>query len=638
MLPATATSCSSGTAPTPASSTRPTPPATGSVTRLSTEPADSPSIALDAAGHVHIAFNSGSFDPGIVSFDDTSGAWVRARVTAAHLDGATSIVVTPDGEPKIAFARYAPEAPGIYVASAAAPGEPWVLERLTSAYDDDPSIAVRTSGEVDVAFVRFQSTGRGLYYAAGTSTWDITPLVVADDRSFDRPSLAIGSDGRASDRLRASATRTAIRSACPWHASSAAPRGSRTTRSRPRVSPTTGPRSPSTPPTGSRSRSRSSTRVRTRASTSATRSSTTSSHDRRWTATSRSARSPTSRVIAFKHVSADGDRGIRYGKPTNGTWTFENASTDPSAPSVVVDDAWHARIFTGDAELSNATGTWIPSTLGLTGHDLRASRDPDGHAWVAFQTGVDTPSIASDRSGGWQTASNYFGYPGSGAVAVGVDGRIHWAIAGDTLTYESSDALDGPWSQKTLGEHATDPSILVDETGSVHILWRRTTSDEGTYYTTNASGSWATTRLTRTSAEGAPALALDGTGHIYVAVVRGFWAASPGLYLITNRTGRWVTSRIDGAFDDMDPQLAVDAGGRATIVLGRYGSGIRAYGEPDVSGAAVDPRTSRIREVDIGDARARAAGSARPGRGPSVAPGTSSPPTVPRDHTTELTP
>lgn len=604
------------------------------VKRLTSERADSPSIAVDPAGHVHIAFNSDSFEPGIVSLDDLTGSWVRTRVTAAHLDGATSIVVMPDGTTKIAFARYAPEAPGIYVAAAAPEGGQWTTDRLTNAYDDEPTMAVRSADEVDVAFVRFGAEGRGLYHAIGPGDWTVTPLVVDDDKGYDRPSMAIGPDGLAAIAYARADSNGDVdglfvarqRADGSWRADERLTTGGRPDdwpslaldrAGREHVAFTeldTGPN----PGVYVRDPNKFDLLA---ASTVDGDVSMTEVGD--------------VPVIAFKHLSGTDDRGIRTGKRTNGTWAFETAATDPAAPSVVIDDAWHARIFAGDAELSNDTGAWLASTTGLGARDIRPSRAPSGHAWLAFTDATGSPSIASDEAGAWQTATGYFGQDGEGAVAEDAEGRIHWVIAGDTLTYQTARALDGPWTEKRLGTHATDPSIAVDADGAVHIVWRRTTSDEGTYYTTDATGSWVTTRLTRTSAEGAADLALDATGRVYVAVVRASWAANPGLYLVSNRTGDWVTTRVDGAFDTMDPQLAVDARGLATVVLGRSGAGLRALDQTDFSPPTVDRRTSRVHEIDIEDARGDRADSA--GDAPGAAT-SSSPPTVPRDHGTGPTP
>jgi hypothetical protein len=604
------------------------------VTRLTSERADSPSIAVDVAGHVHIAFNSDSFEPGVVSLDDSSGSWVRTRVTSAHLDGATSIVVLPDGSTKIAFARYAPEAPGIYVASAATSTGPWTTDRLTSAYDDEPTMAVRSAGAIDLAFVRFAAEGRGLYHASGHEDWSVTPLVVDDDKGFDRPSLAIDRDGLAAIAYARTDSNGDVdglflareRADGSWEADRRL-----TTGGRPDDWPSlaldaagrehvafaeldTGPN----PGVYVRDPRKFDLLA---ASTVDSDVSMTDVGD--------------ARVIAFKHLAGSGDRGIRTGKRTNGTWAFETASTDPAAPSVVVDDAWHARIFTGDTELSNDTGAWLASTLRFGTRDVRTSRDASGHTWLAYTDGSGDPAIATDGSGSWEAASGYFGGHGEGAVAEGADGRIHWVVAGDTLTYQTAAGLDGPWTEKRLGANAADPAITVDADDNVHIVWRRTTSDEGTYYTTNVTGSWVTTRLTRTSAEGAAALALDAAGRVHVAVVRASWAANPGLYLVSNRTGSWVTTRIDGAFDAMGPQLSVDPSGLATVVLGRLGAGLRALDQTDFSPPTIDRRTSRIHEIDIEDARGRRLDQAGHAADES---GSTGPPTVPRDHGTDATP
>ena len=601
------------------------------VTRLAKEPADAPSIALDGDGHVHIAFASGSFDPGIVALDDTTGSWVRTQVTRAPLDGSTSIVVLPDGSSKIAFARYAPEGPGIYVAASGAAGGSWSLDRLTKTYDDEPSMVVRSADEVDVAFIRFESTGRGLYDATGSNgTWSIAPLSVDSARYYDRPSMAIDVSGLATivyslasstgDPLGLFAAREAADGS--W---------------RPDVPVTSQGRSDDWPSLGLDTDGRAHVAfaesdigpnpgvyVHDAVTFDLIAGSTVDSDVSMTVAAD-------GHQIAFKRLSDGSDRGIRSGRDANGTWKFETASKDPAAPSVVVDDAWHSRIFTRDLELSDATDAWAPSTLGLAGVDVRASVDPDGHHWLAYQQADATPMIASDLAGRWETASDYFGFDGKGAVAVGPDGRIHWVIAGDTLAYETAMSLDGPWSEKGLGSQATDPGIAVDGAGKVHIVWRRVGSDEGTYYTTNASGAWVTTRLTRTSAEGAPAMALDGTGHVYVAVVRAARAADPGVYLVSNRSGDWVTTRIEGAFDAMDPQLAVDPAGHATVVLGRDHAGLVALEATAFAPVTASGRSARLREIDIGPERVRVGDRS----GSTEASG---PATVPHDHSTGSTP
>ncbi len=598
------------------------------VTRLSDEPADAPSIALDADGRAHIAFASGSFDPGIVAFDDSTGDWVRSQVTQAPLDGSTSIVVLADGTSRIAFARYAPEAPGIYVASTRAVGGAWSLERVTTAYDDEPSLAVRSPAEVDVAFIRFQSTGRGLYVATRTTAaigdWTTTALSVDSARYYDRPSMAAGADGRASivyslasstgDPLGLFVARQSASGS--WSSGDALTSQGRSDDWPSLALDATGEEHVAFaeadigPNPG--------VYVGDSVSFDLVAGSTVDSDVSLTVADGGT-------QVAFKRLSDGPDRGIRAGQQASGTWRFEAASKDPSAPSVVVDDAWHARIFTGDLELTESTGAWARTTLGLGGSGLRATLGPDGHAWLAYQEGPDRPMIATDRSGTWETAKGFFGFAGSGAVAIGPDGRIHWVIAGDTLAYETAMSIDGTWTEKGLGRQATDPSIAVDAAGKVHIVWRRTTSDEGTYYTTNASGSWVTTRLTRTSAEGAPALALDATGHVYVAVVRAYWAADPGLYLVTDRSGSWATTRIEGSFDAMDPQLAVDATGRATIVLGRDHAGLREFHETGAAATTASGRSARYREVDLGPERARAGGRLQTtdSSGPATAPHTS---------------
>jgi hypothetical protein len=537
------------------------------VSRLTTDPAESPSIALDAAGHVHIAFAGGPTAPGIATLDDTTGRWVRTQVTSAPLDGATSIVTMPRGGAKIAFARYAAADPGIYVASATASADGWTLDRLTSAYDDDPSMAVRSGDAVDVAFVRFQPTGRGLYHASGPATWTVTPLSVDSERSFERPSMAIDATGLATIVYAKAANagdsfglfETRQQADGSW---------------RPHAPITNEGRADDWPSLALDSRGNAHVAfaelglgpnpgvyVRDPEAFVLLAAST---RDHDVSVTELGEAHP----VGSAQLAAS-DRGpIRSPHDVAVTTPFVASTGDPFVPSVVVVDARPVIVGPAVARPTDVGGG-VEASLGLGGFGGRPVLDDAGDRWLAFQRSPDVPMIATNRGDGWQTARGFFAFPGTGAVAVGPGGRIHWVIAGDTLVYQSATSLEGPWSERVLDEHATDPQVAVAPDGSVHIVWRRTSSNEGLYHTTNQAGTWVTTRLTRTSAEGVPALALDATGHVFVAVARAYWAASPGLYLVTNRSGEWVTTRLDGAFDVTDPQLTVDAFGHATVVLGR---------------------------------------------------------------------
>ena len=106
----------------------------------------------------------------------------------------------------------------------------------------------------------------------------------------------------------------------------------------------------------------------------------------------------------------------------------------------------------------------------------------------------------------------------------------------------------------------------------MHIAYQRYTDTwnedpaPGIYYATNKSGSWVSTRLTRSYGDGAPSLALDATGHVYIATTRATWAAHPGVYVMTNATGSWVVKRVySGAA--VDVSLAVTTGGLARMVF-----------------------------------------------------------------------
>ena len=149
--------------------------------------------------------------------------------------------------------------------------------------------------------------------------------------------------------------------------------------------------------------------------------------------------------------------GSAPGSATNGTWAFETAATDPSAPER------RRRRRLACPHLRGGFGA-LERHRRLAGVDDRTrrprrpleSRRERSHV-ARLHRHPGSPSIASDETGGWQTASGYFGEDGQGAVTEDAEGRIHWVIAGDTLTYQTAPALDGPWTEKRLGTHAIDP-------------------------------------------------------------------------------------------------------------------------------------------------------------------------------------
>ena len=91
----------------------------------------------------------------------------------------------------------------------------------------------------------------------------------------------------------------------------------------------------------------------------------------------------------------------------------------------------------------------------------------------------------------------------------------------------------------------------------MHVAYADWGPNAGIWYATNAGGSWVRTRVSRSTADWAPSIAMDGAGKLYVAFARAWFAAYPGVYLTTNRSGSWVTYQVDDA-DSGAPSLALD--------------------------------------------------------------------------------
>ncbi len=123
------------------------------------------------------------------------------------------------------------------------------------------------------------------------------------------------------------------------------------------------------------------------------------------------------------------------------------------------------------------------------------------------------------------------------------------------------------WSQRRI---ADDPpaAMTVDDRGHIHVV---VGSGGGLRYLTNATGAWASTRIT--SFGGQPAIALSA-GKAYVVFARiGDCGAdedgcrtdpNQGLYLATNRSGVWATQRLPGTRPAYWPSLRM-RGGRLHI-------------------------------------------------------------------------
>ncbi len=164
-----------------------------------------PSIALDATGHAHIAFEMLGTSPDRTSIEyatNRTGAWlISQRTTGAPHDVDPSIAVDAASHPRIAYLR---AGSGVRVQSFT--GKTWTSHTVsTNAHDTGPSVAIDAAGHTNVLFagggVHYEACGQPLCSAQpGLRWWTDAPGSGAVRRVTDfgddvSPSLVRGLDG-----------------------------------------------------------------------------------------------------------------------------------------------------------------------------------------------------------------------------------------------------------------------------------------------------------------------------------------------------------------------------------------------------------------------------------------------------------
>ncbi len=199
---------------------------------------------------------------------------------------------------------------------------------------------------------------------------------------------------------------------------------------------------------------------------------------------------------------------------------------------------------------------------GYGGHPPAVTLDREGHVYLLYPDLADEPDrlqCLTNASGAWVKTTileddDEFKYP---SIAVDASGNLHvvfeWMWWPDTVIEYGTDA-SGSWSFETIAYgdtlncphcYCTAPSMALDTSGKVHVSYVKGSGDFATrsYYVTNRSGSWHTTRLEDqfffAGLPSAPPIAVDTAGHVHLAF-SGF-VDNEDLFLkyATNRTGTW---------------------------------------------------------------------------------------------------
>ena len=134
------------------------------------------------------------------------------------------------------------------------------------------------------------------------------------------------------------------------------------------------------------------------------------------------------------------------------------------------------------------------------------------------------------------------------------------------------------------------PAMAFDGSGHAHVAFTRTAAfsqdmviapggsapaveGPGTYYATNATGTWVVRRLTTDAVDGPAAIAVapNGTAHIVVRRANG---SDSGLAYLTNGTGSWTSLLLTDHAEDLFSSIGVDSAGGVHVAYARPGFGI----------------------------------------------------------------
>ncbi len=87
-----------------------------------------------------------------------------------------------------------------------------------------------------------------------------------------------------------------------------------------------------------------------------------------------------------------------------------------------------------------------------------------------------------------------------------------------------------------------EPSLAIDGAGKLHIAFARYLAESrGIHLLTNATGSWVATRAT-TGSDDYPALVLDANDKHRIAFNQ--FSGTTGVYYTTDATGPWATEQV----------------------------------------------------------------------------------------------
>ena len=285
------------------------------------------------------------------------------------------------------------------------------------------------------------------------------------------------------------------------------------------------------------------------------------------------------------HISYGAYQVLKYATNASGDWVIEEADPAPhqsGLTSIALDSQENVHIsyrhyfYENDqgrndlVYVTNASGDWTSVTVvgseeQVEGNDIVL--DPLDHVHIGYFDKVNRLlRHATNASGVWSTATvespGEFQY-----VSLAADGQARLYVSyydegmGD-LKYATN--ASGTWVAEavdTEGIVGFRPSIALDSASAAHISYY---DAENGYlkYATNASGAWVPEVLDAERYAGYYSdIALDASSHVHIS-----YSSNNGLQYATNASGAWVITTVDPGFNIYTANsIAVDGGGKVHI-------------------------------------------------------------------------
>jgi hypothetical protein len=269
--------------------------------------------------------------------------------------------------------------------------------------------------------------------------------------------------------------------------------------------------------------------------------------------------------------------GVFHTTNLTGSWVTSPVAVGPAETYDFVrdpDGSLRAAIYRSDSDPAlaglymavRAGSSWTLTRRGYRAYGARLGVDGAGTVHLVTSTsGVFYSRSNDDR---WSVSRLTEANDSRALVRVGAAGAVHAVYvrvgtADEQGIYYGTNSL-GSWTTHRLTTGTEDQVAFdLDPAGFAHVVFARTGD---IYYATNASGSWSEALLTGAmlpQAVECPSIAVDSAGKVRFAYSTG-WADGTSIPYWTNVGGTWRRDTVPGLNDC--PALAVDGTGTVHVV------------------------------------------------------------------------